>query len=149
MIKIEIREFKHYDSTSLLTFLLLQNETEFEIIIPREAEDNVDDSYELVIEYLSAAFAGHLLHQIGNCFAYYTPSPNKLVPFNFQVTVSDMEELADTLYYIIQGFEDSDSGETFLDFHKNAAVFLNDAFEEKIDCSTWGLLHIANNYLEQ
>lgn len=129
MIKINISEFKNYQSKNIYAFLLLQNEMEFEIIIPREAVNGINDHYELVMEFLSAAYAGQLLNVIANCFAYCTPSPNKLMPFYFQVTITDIEKFADTLYYIIQGFNDPDGGETFLDFHTNAAEFLNDAFE--------------------
>lgn len=149
MIKININEFKNYESKSIYAFLLLQNETEFEIIIPREAVEGINDQYELVIEFLSAAYAGQLLSMTANCFAYYTPCSNKTMPFYFQAVVTDMEKLADILYYIIQGFNNPDRGETFFDFHTKAAEFLNDAYEEKIDCSTWGLVHIANSFLQQ
>jgi hypothetical protein len=149
MIKININEFKSYDSKSIYEFLLLQNETEFEIIIPREAVEGINDQYELVTEFLSAAYAGHLLNAIATCFAYYTPCPNKTAPFYFQGVIADMEKLTDTLYCIIQGFNDPDGGDVFLNFHVSATDFLNDVYEEKIQCSTWGLVHIANNFLQE
>lgn len=149
MIKINTNEFKNYENKGIYEFLLLQNETEFEIIIPREAVEGINDQYELVVEFLSAAYAGQLLSAIANCFAYYTPCSNKTMPFYFQVVVTDIEKLTDTFYYIIQGFNDPDGGEIFLDFHTKAADFLNDVYNNKIECKTWGLVHIANNFLQQ
>jgi hypothetical protein len=149
MIKININEFTSYDCKSIYEYLLLQNETEFEIIIPREFVEGISNQYELVTEFLSAAYAGQLLSKITSCFAYYTPCPNKTAPFLFQVVITDIEKFADTLHVIIQGFNDCDGGEFFLHFHTNAADFLNNSFEEKVDCKTWGLLHIANKFLQE
>lgn len=148
MLKININEFQDYDSKNLYEYLLVQNETEFEIIIPREAVEGIDDNYMLAIEFIGAAYAGQLLSEISSCFAYYTPCPNKAKPFLFQAIVSDIEKMADTLNYVSQGFNDPDGGEPFLDFQVKAADFLNDAFEEKLECKTWGQLHIANKFLE-
>jgi hypothetical protein len=67
----------------------------------------------------------------------------------FKVIICDVGKLADTLYYISQVFNDTDAEETFLDFQIKSAEFLNDAFEEKVKCETWGLLHIANNFLQE
>ncbi len=100
MVKININEFQHYDSKNMYEYLLVQNDTEFEIIIPREAVEGIDDQYMLAIEFIGAAYAGQLLSDISSCFAYYTPSPNKAKPFLFQAIVTNMGKLADTLFYI-------------------------------------------------
>jgi hypothetical protein len=149
MIKININEFQNYDSKSMYEYLLVQNDTEFEIIIPREAVEGIDEQYMLAIEFIGAAYAGHLLSEISNCFAYYTPCPNQTKPFLFQAIITDIGKLADTLYFISQGFIDTDGGETFLDFQIKSAEFLNDAFEDKVKCDTLGLLHIANIFLQE
>lgn len=149
MVKININEFQHYDSKSMYEYLLVQNDTEFEIIIPREAIEGIDDQYMLAIEFIGAAYAGQLLSEISSCFAYYTPCPNKAKPFLFQAIVTDMGKLADMLFYISHSFNDPDGGEPFLDFQIKSADFLNNAFDENIQCKTWGLLHIANNFLQE
>jgi len=149
MLKINIREFRDYDSKNLYEYLLVQNEKEFEIIIPREAVEGIDDYFILAIDFIGAAYAGQLLSEISSCFAYYTPCPNKTKPFLFQAIVTDMGKLADTLYYISQGFNDPDGGDPFLKFQVKAADFLNNAFDEKVECNTWGLLHIANKFLDK
>lgn len=148
MLKININEFQDYDTKSMYEYLLVQNDTEFEIIIPREAVEGIDDQYILAVDFIGAAYAGQLLSEISSCFAYYTPCPNKAKPFLFQAIITDMGKLVDTLYYISQGFNDPDGDETFLDFQVKSAEFLNNAFEEKVECKTWGLLHIANKFLE-
>jgi hypothetical protein len=76
MIKININEFQNYDSKSMYEYLLVQNDTEFEIIIPREAVAGINEKYMLAIEFIGAAYAGHLLSEISSCFGYYTPCPN-------------------------------------------------------------------------
>lgn len=149
MVKININEFREYNSKNMYEYLLVQNDTEFEIIITREAVEGIDDQYFLATEFIGAAYAGQLLSEISSCFAYYTPCPNKTKPFLFQAIITDMEKLADTLFYISQGFNDLDGGESFLDFHTKSADFLNEAFEERAQCKTWGLLHIANNFLQE
>jgi len=148
MLKINITEFQDYDAKSMYEYLLVQNDTEFEIIIPREAVEGTDDQYVLATEFIGAAYAGQLLSEISSCFAYYTPCPNKAKPFLYQTIINDMGKLADALYYISLGFNDPGCIEPFLDFHVKSAEFLNDAFDEKVECKTWGLLHIANNFLE-
>jgi hypothetical protein len=148
MLKININEFQDYDSKSMYEYLLVQNDTEFEITIAREAVEGIDDQYILAVDFIGAAYAGQLLSEISSCFAYYTPCPNKAEPFLFQTIITDMGKLADTLHYISQGFNDPDGDETFLDYQVKSAEFLNDAFEEKVECKTWGLLHIANKFLE-
>ncbi|MCC7515216.1 MAG: hypothetical protein IT212_11055 [Bacteroidia bacterium] len=149
MPKININEFQDYNSKNMYDYLLVQNDTEFEIIIPREAVERIDDQYMLAIEFIGAAYAGQLLSEISSCFAYYTPCLNKAKPFLFQAIVTDIGKLADILIYISQGFNDPDAGEPFSDFHIKSAEFLNDAFEENVQCKTWGLLHIANNFLQE
>lgn len=148
MTRINIHEFSNYDSNAIYEFLFLQNETVFEIIIPREAVAGNCGSYDIVIEYLSAAYAGQRLSEIADRFAYYVPSVHDTRSFIFEVTITDIEKYTDILYLIIQGFNYITGDEPFLTFQGLAADFLNDAFDEKVECNTWGLLHIANQYLK-
>ena len=91
MLKININEFQDYDSKSMYEYLLVQNDTEFEIIIPREAVEGIDDQYILAVDFIGAAYAGQLLSEISNCFAYYTPCPNKTKPFCFRQSLPTWE----------------------------------------------------------
>ncbi|MEO7264429.1 MAG: hypothetical protein ABIW38_05920 [Ferruginibacter sp.] len=148
MIKIIIPEFIAYESKAIYEFLLLQNDTEFELVIPREATLNSADEELVMFEYLNAAYIGQQLSLIADSFGYHVPTPHKKAPFNFQIQINDMEKLADTLYPIIQGFNyNAVEPDEFLQFQDNACDFINDAFTEDYVCNTWGLLYIANQML--
>lgn len=149
MTRINIAEFGNYDSKAIYEFLFLQSETVFEIIIPRTAVAGNCESYDIVHEYLAAAYAGQRLSEIASSFAYYVPCVSNNRSVLFEVTITDMEKFTDILFLIIQGFDHKTCGDAFLTFHGLAADFLNDAFEEKIECNTWGLLHIANSFLQE
>lgn len=149
MIKININEFNRYDDKAIYEFLFVQSETAFEIEIPRVAVAGKGECYDVFIEYLSAAYSGQCLSEIAGRFAYYVPCVYSKRPFLFEVTITDMEKLTDILYLIVKGFHDNTVGETFLKFHSAAADFLSDAFNDKIECKTWGLLYIANQYLQE
>ena len=123
MLKINISDFSNYDSKDVYEFLFLQNETEFEITIPKRSIAHNDENYEVFVEYLSAAYAGQCLSEIARSFAYYVPCVFNLNPFLFQVTITEMEKLADILYLIIQGIHDTTANAPFLTFHGLAADF--------------------------
>jgi hypothetical protein len=130
-------------------FLFVQGETEYEIIIPRESIAGKDDNYCTAVEYINASYAGQRLAEIADSFAYFVPGEFTKKPFHFEIAINDLEKLADTLYFIIQGFNFNDTNDTFITFQGLAADFLNDAFDDKINCKTWGLLQIGSNYLDQ
>lgn len=95
-----------------------------------------------------SGYAGQLLSQIATRFAYYVPSAYDKKPLVFEVTIPETEKLVDALHFIIIGFYDLEDGNMFLDFHAKAAALLNDAFEEKEQAAAFGLLYIANVFLQ-
>ena len=148
MTKINILEFAEYDSKAIYEFLFLQNETEFEIIIPRENSAGDHEDVLAMIDYLNAAYAGQLLSKIASHFAYYVPCPLNKAPFFFQLLISNIEIFADTLHIIIQGFNiHAEDDDLFMIYQDKAATFLNEAYDEDYECNTWGLLYIANKLL--
>ena len=149
MLKININEFNRYDSKSLYEFLFLQNETLFQITIPRKVIAGTCENYDVFEEYLLAAYAGQCISEIAESFAYYVPSVSGKKPFLFEVTITEMGKMAEALYNIIHSVNDKTPGEIFLAFHSLAADFLTNAINGRIECSTWGLLHIANHFLEE
>ena len=146
MTKFNIRKFSSYDSKTLYEFLFLQKEKAFEITIPREAIKN--DNYDVFTEFLSAAYAGQRLSEIADSFAYYVPCVNSKQPFLFQATITERGKMAEILYLLISIFNGPAGSESFLAFHSLAADFLTNATNNKIECYTWGLLYIANRYLQ-
>jgi len=149
MTKININELNRYDSKDIYEFLFLQNETVFQITIARKTVARKSENYDVFEEYLLAAYAGQRLSEIAKSFAYYVPSVCSKRPFVFEVTITEMGKLAEVLYIIIHSGNDKIPGEIFLAFHSLAADFLTNAFNEKMECNTWGLLCIANKYLEK
>ena len=146
MTKININKFSSYDSKALYEFLFLQKEKVFEITIPRETIKN--DNYDVFTEFLSAAYAGQRLSEIADSFAYYVPNVNSKLPFLFEITITDIGRMSEVLYLIIKTMNGSTGSESFLSFHSLAADFLTNATNDKIECYTWGLLYIANRYLQ-
>jgi len=149
MLKININEFNRYDSKEIYEFLFLKSETVFEIEIPRKEVIGKADNYDVFVEYLSAAYAGQRLSEIAESFAYYVPSVHSNCPFLFEVTITEMGKMTEALYLIIHSINDKIPNETFLTFHSLAADFLTNVYNDKIECNTWGLLHIAKHFLEE
>ena len=146
MIRLNINDFFDYNSKAVYEFLFVQGETEFEIIIPREFIAVKDDNICIATDYINAAYAGQRLTEIADTFAYFVPSEFTKKPFQFEIAISDIEKLADTLYFIIQGLNYITTDKTFVTFQTLAADFLNDSFDDKIKCHTWGLLQLASQY---
>lgn len=148
MTKININDFKNYDSKALYELLFLKRETVFEITIPRKEVTAKTDNYDVFTEFLSAAYVGQRLCEIADSFAYFVPCVNCKQPFLFEVTITEMGKMAEILYLIISIVNGPAGSENFLSFHSLAADFLTNAVNYKIECYTWGLLYIADRYLQ-
>ena len=149
MIKITPSKFTSFTLKDIYKFLLLQKETVYKITIPRQAILVKPDKDAPAILYLSAAFVGQLLSKIATSFAYNVPCPTRKTSFYFLVTIPDKEKFAETLYLIVQCFNSkSNDIDLFVNFQDLAHKFHSVSYENDINCNTWGLLHIANQYLD-
>ncbi len=146
MLTISINEFTGYDSKSLYEFLMLQNQTEFKIKIPKIYIPG-DDNFQVFWEYHQAAYVGHQLAEIARSFAYYVPAPSKLRPFIFEVEIKDIEIFADQLSSIINAYDENTLEELVIPFQEAACEFFIAAYDNKLVPHTWGLLVIANDHL--
>ena len=147
MVIINIIEFTDYDAAAIHEFLLLQQETEFKIYIPRlpfEESDNLD----LSVEFLLASYAGQLLGELSTNFSYFVPSPHKKDAFFFEVTIPDLEKFSATLHLIVQGCSYNPDKDRVDSFHDKASEFLNNGLDWDFECHTWGLYHIAVRLME-
>lgn len=150
MITISINEFTKYDQPAIYEFLVLQNETSFEIKIPKKTLESRDDSYTMFSEYSHAAYAGQRLFEIANDFQFYFININQEFPFVFKLKTKEMEKLAELLYIFVQFFYDRDNIELVEDFENNAIDFYITAFDQKIESlGTYGLLCMARECLEK
>jgi hypothetical protein len=144
MTKIFIPDFLHHTGNSLYIYLLQKGASEFEITIPKEKIEGKDDDYDILSEYLSAAYAGQCLSQAAVRFSYYVPCPKKMDPFYFRVNIQDMDKFSDTLYFVLTGYMKYCDDITFFD---DTGAFMTNAYDEEYECNTMGLLHIANRFL--
>lgn len=147
MQTINIHDLKNYNAKLILEYLSVQQEKAFEIIIPHDQVDPDDKNFSIFWQYHTAAYAGQQLFNVSESFAYYVPCPKKQNSFRFELEVSDIKRLATALAFIITGYYENNI--TMLRFNEEAAKYLNDAFNSKTDSDTWGLLYIANNYLNK
>jgi len=148
MTKLNIVDFRDYNSKAVIEFLYLQGETEFEIIIPRDHIAGGEDDWIVATDYVNAAYAGQQLALVADTFGYSVPSEFTKRPFQFEISITDMEKFADTFYFIIQGHDYNHTGKIFLDFQNLAMEHMVEAYDDKVESYTWGLLHLASAFFE-
>ena len=124
MVKIITSEFNSYQKSSLEEFILLQEETEFEIVIPRCTYDFGADLPEwLADEYILCAYAGELLSESVTKFSYNVPYTLSTDPVIFRMKVEDMDAFIDALYRVVKcAINDGED----VDTHN---IFYTEAFE--------------------
>ena len=149
MITINITEFKGYDNKTLYEFLMLQNQTEFQIKIPKYVEEYEGVNFSVFWEYHLMAYVGHRLCEAAESFAYFVPAVSKGTPYSFDVEIKDFEKFTDTLFEIIEFINDEEATDTSNNFELAASNFFSDAFDDKVQTKTWGLLSLANDYLAE
>src|SRR5688500_15541963 len=104
---VNLHDLKNY-TTGLITELLSQqNDTMFEIIIPRDQFDPDDQDFPIFWQYHMAAFAGQQLYNVAESFAYEVPCPKKRNPFQFEIEVTTTKRLAAALAFISCGYFDN------------------------------------------
>ena len=82
-------------------------------------------------------------------FSYNVPDPGAKQPFKFIVKIYDLEKLADLLYELICVIREDDLTDTTTEFQLAASTFFNDAYDDKVEAVTWGLLTQANTFLSE
>ena len=151
MVKINISEFVEYDKDSLREYLELQDETEYEIVLPREFWEPLDDDvYLIAIEFILIAYAGELLSKAVNKFSYTVPDPYTESPVKFLVEEGDPDELLDTLFEIIQGFFEHDDREAeYTKFSETAEALYKKFSDDGLVPAACGLWAVAFRLLEE
>ena len=104
MVKININEFEEYDRDLMREYIELLEETEFEIVLPREISGpTVEDPGWIALEYVHMAYAGELLNDAVKRFTYNVPDPFTKIPVVFHVETEEPEKFADALFKMIRG----------------------------------------------
>ena len=149
MITINISEFKAFSFKDVYKFIMLQTQDEFEIIIPKSYNPIDDESFIIFWEYHIMAYTGQKLFEISSVFSYSVPDAGSEQPFEFIVTIHNLEKFADLLYELIRVIHEDDLTDTTTEFQLAASTFFNDAYDNKIEPVTWGLLTLANTFLAE
>lgn len=147
MITLHIDEFADYDFKTVYQYLMLQQETSFEILIPKVNVLDKDDKFFVFLDYYLAAYAGQMLNGVASVFSYYVPSVYQVTDFRFQLETPDVEKLADVLYDIVQGYYDPSGGDEEISFYEKASDFHTDAWDN-LHGACWGLIRIAAELME-
>lgn len=146
MFTIHIDDLAEYDFKTVYEYLHSQDDTIFEIIIPKENAIGKSDQFYVFLDYYLAAYAGELLSEVSDAFSYYVPSVVQVSQFNFQLEVTDKEKLADVLFNIATGYYDTGDLDEEYTFYEKASQFHDKAWET-LNAACWGLISVAAAYM--
>lgn len=147
MLEINTSEFGDYDQQGLLEYLVLHEETSFQVIMPKKSLPYKDENIAIYWQYYLAALAGQKLSEISTLFEYFVPCEFVAIDFRFHFKTENMEKLSEVLFTIINGcYHVNDA---YNKFHDEGTIFFESAMDGKIKAATWGLLRIADKYLEE
>lgn len=127
---------------------MLQTQNEFKIVIPKSYNLTEEESFEIFWEYHIMAYTGQKLYEISSEFSYNVPSARSIHPFIFIINVNDLEKLADVLYDLVLLRQEDDLDVTTA-FQLAASNFFIDAYDNRVEPVTWGLLTMANAFLAE
>lgn len=137
MAKIILKELKDYDLTSIHEYLILQEDTTFELEMhfwPAAMPQKIF----LYVLYIKAAYFGHLLSKVSDTFSHYVPLDTLDPVFKFRVSVQDLFKLAEVIYKMLEGyFGESELCEQYNDAEEQ---YWKKVGEMKIDTPVWGLV---------
>ncbi len=143
-------EFADYEFKDIYTYLMTNNETSFRITMPRDSELQQGDKISIVTEYYDALYFGQKLSELSDDFTYSVPSEYSTSPFAFELITTDMEKLADTIFYLIKGIIlDSETTDSMEKYWDDKEEFWAQYCGDKIVPVCHGLLHIMENNLQE
>lgn len=146
MLEINLSEFEDYDQKAIFEYLGLHDDTSYQVSMPKTALAIKSDNYIIYWHYYLAAWSGQLLSEISTQFEYFVPSEFLPVDFLFQFNTTDKEKLSEVLFQVINGcYHDN---ELYNSFHDKGTIFYENAISDKSKAATWGLIRIAEKYLE-
>jgi hypothetical protein len=150
MITINLMEFADYKFKDLYTYLMTNKETSFRILMPRDSElRQRGDKISIVTEYYDALYFGQKLSELSDDFTYSVPSAFSASPFAFELITTDMEKLADTIYYLIKGIVlDSETTDVMEKYWDDKEEFWDQYCKDELEPVCYGLLQIMENNLK-
>lgn len=141
MTKINLRDFIDYDRDSIHEFLLIQDDTFFEIGVIMDHLPSAD-SNDVFAFYSMAGYIGQLLKQISKNFSYSVPGLTAIPDFRFRVRITDMAVLRDFVYHTATGLYCHNN--SYTPFYEERDKFWSAMCAYDVKPAAWGLLQIAN-----
>jgi hypothetical protein len=118
--------------------------------MPRDPELLQGDKMSIATEYYDALYFGQKLSELSNDFCYNVPSEYCPTPFAYELITTDMEKLADTLFYLVRGIVlDTETTEIMEKYWGDKEQFWAQYCRDKITPVCQGLLHIMENNLQE
>jgi hypothetical protein len=143
-------EFADYDFKAIYTYLMTSSETSFRITMPRDPELQQGDKMSIVTEYYDALYFGQKLSELSHDFCYNVPSEYCPTPFTYEIITTDMEKLADTLFYLVRGIVlDTETTAAMEKYWDDKEKFWDQYCNDQIVPVCHGLLHIMENNLQE
>ena len=110
---IEIEELEALSKETILKILKAEESTSFEIVFPKSTQEFFSGRNDISIEYGRLAYVGQRLSEIAIGFKYSEIPPAEHESVVFTVTVSDIEQLAEILSEISEGYLEDDEDFSF------------------------------------
>lgn len=150
MHTINLMEFADYEYKDLYAYFMLKNETVFRIIMPKDVIASKADKIMIVTEYYDALYFGQKLSELSDDFCYNVPSEYSASPFAYELSITDIEKLAETLFYLIRGIVlDSETTDVMEKYWDDKEEFWTQYCNDEIVPVCQGLLHIMENNLNE
>lgn len=140
-----LKDFAQQSRNEMYAALMRENEMDFCIEYQKVYFTSVTERV-IFGDYLLATYTGQKLFEISQYFTYNIPSVNTNDPFLFHITVTDIAQLADALFYI--GYENNTASEDFdidvYDKYTEDALAWYDNIEEATEeVACFGLYNIT------
>ena len=147
MHTINLYDFADYQYKDLYKYLMQQNETSFRICIERRFIAPKDDKIMIATDYYDAFYFGEKLSELSHEFSYSVPSEFSSYPFVYELITSDMEKLADTMFFLIRGNLIDSETENIEKYCAGKKEFWNQYCNGKIEPVCLGLTIILEKYI--
>ena len=150
MLTINLMDFSDKDFKSIYSHLMQNSETHFRITMPRICMAPKDHKIEIGTEYYDALYFGQMLSVFSHDFCYNVPSEYSATPFAWEFHTTELEKLADTLFYLIRGIVlDEETDNIMEKYWDDKEQFWNQYCNDEIVPVCQGLLHIMENNLQE
>lgn len=141
-------DFADSPCREIYTYLLKTHETSFRVMMPKMLLAPKDARIEIATEYYDALYFGQKLSEFSADFCYQVPSACSETPFAYEFSTTDMEKLADSLFYLIRGIVlDEETDYIMEKYWEEKEQFWEQYCNNQIEPVCHGLLHIMEDML--